>query len=486
MPFNSFPFVLLFLPLVVVGYRLTIKGLSLRMARGFLLAASLTFYGFYRWTYLPVLLASILLNFGVAHRVAEAEGRTRLRWLWTGILLNLVILCTFKYASILRPVLGHVAGPAFALPDWGFPLGISFFTLQQVAYLVDVYENLLIPQRLGVHALFVSFFPYVTAGPISRGKQMIPQLERGGREGDRALDVARGLAMFATGLFKKVVFADCFRTIVDKGMTDPFALSSLEAWCCTLAYTMEIYFDFSGYSDMALGAALLLGFDIPRNFDAPYRARSIIEFWQRWHISLSQFITTYLYTPIIRLFRKATLRSAAVATMVSMLVAGAWHGPSWNFVIFGGLHGVGLVVNQTWKKKSKRRLPAAAAWALTLAWINLSFIFFRLPDLHSALHVVRMLLPFDNPFGGSGILLPVSARTGMLQIAEVVSRPALWTVGLPALIAAPLAVLGPSSHWWLDDFRPTIATAAAVAALLLIAFLFMNSANATDFIYFRF
>jgi Predicted membrane protein involved in D-alanine export len=355
-----------------------------------------------------------------------------------------------------------------------------------VAYLVDVYENLLTPQRLSMHALFVSFFPYVTAGPISRGKLMIPQLEIGGVERDRAFDVARGLAMFATGLFKKVVFADCFRTIVEKGFADPFAISSVEAWVCSLAYTMQIYFDFSGYSDMALGAALMLGFDIPRNFDAPYRSRSIIEFWQRWHISLSQFITTYLYTPIIRLFRRATPRTAAIATMASMIVAGVWHGSSWNFAIFGGLHGIGLVVNQYWKKTSKRRLPAIAAWALTLAWINVAFIFFRLPDLQSALHVSRMLIPFANPFRGSGMLLSPSAWSGTLVIAEVMHRPGLWTIGIPAVLAAPLAVLGPASHWWLDNFRPTFARAAVVAALLLIAFLFMNSANATDFIYFRF
>ena len=485
MSFNSFPFVLLFLPLVVIGYRLALERISPRAARCFLLTASLTFYGFHRWTHLPVLLGSVLLNFSVAHRLGRVEGRARLRWLWSGILLNVLLLGTFKYTGALSAALDHVGGSTFALPDWGFPLGLSFFTLLQVAYLVDVYENLLTPQGLSTHALFASFFPYVTAGPISRGKQMFPQLEGGGTERDRTLDVARGLAMFATGLVKKVVFADCFRTIADMGLTKPFALSSVEAWCCSLAYTMQIYFDFSGYSDMALGAALLLGFDIPRNFDAPYRSRSIIEFWQRWHISLSQFITTYLYTPIIRLFRRATLRTAAIATMASMLLVGLWHGSSWNFVVFGGLHGAGLVVNQYWKK-TKHRLPAIAAWALTLACVNVAFIFFRLPDLHSALHVSRMLLPFGDPFGGSGILLPPAARSGILQIGDVMRRPALWTVGLPALIATPLAVLGPTSHWWLDNFRPTIVTAAVVAALFLIAFLFMSSANVTDFIYFRF
>jgi len=456
MPFNSFPFVLAFLPLVVTGYRLVLNRISPRMARGFLLLASLAFYGLYRWEHLPVLAGSILLNFAAAHRIARTEGQTRLRWLWAGIVANLLLLSAFKY------------GPSLALP-----LGISFFTLQQVAFLVDVYERLLAPQRLSMHALFVAFFPYVSAGPISRGKQMLPQLERAGTDRDRAFDVARGLAMFAMGLFKKVVFADCFRTIADKGLADPFAMSSAEAWICSIAFSMQIYFDFSGYSDMAIGAALLLGFDIPRNFEAPYRSRSIIEFWQRWHISLSQFITTYLYTPVIRLFRRATLGAAAVATMAAMLIAGVWHGSSWNFVIFGGLHGAGLVINQYWKKKSKRRLPAVAAWALTFVWINLAFIFFRLPDLHSAMHVTRMLLPSADPFA-------------LTKIAEVLHRPALWTVGLPALIAAPLAIFGPTSHWWLDEFRPTIITAAIVAALLLVAFLFMNSANATDFIYFHF
>ncbi|MEA2163904.1 MAG: alginate O-acetyltransferase complex protein AlgI [Thermoanaerobaculia bacterium] len=479
MPFNSFPFVLLFLPVVVIAYRAALR-ISPAAARGALLLSSLLFYALNSWKHLPVLIASILVNFVVAHRIAQqSERRPRVVWLWAGIVFNLGLLCLFKYASTL-PLL------SVAIPSWGFPLGLSFFTLQQVALLVDVYEELLPPQRLGMHALFVSFFPYVTAGPISRGKRMFPQLERGGNDRDYAFDAARGLAIFGMGLFKKAVFAECFRTIADKGLDHPYLLSSLEAWICSFAYTMQIYFDFSGYTDMAIGVALLIGFDIPRNFDAPYRSRSIIEFWQRWHISLSQFITTYLYTPIIRLFRRATLRAAAIATMASMLIAGIWHGSSWNFVIFGGLHGLALVANQLWKKKTKRRLPALAAWALTLTWVNLAFIFFRLPDLSSALHVSRMLIPFDNPFAGSAIFVSPSARSGVKEIADIMARPALWTVGLPALIAAPLAVLGPTSHWWLDDFRPTLITAAAIAAILLIAFLFMNSANATDFIYFRF
>ncbi len=292
------------------------------------------------------------------------------------------------------------------------------------------------------------------------------------RQGTRAtIRIARGLYQFSLGLFKKVAFADTFARVATAGFGAAGQCSTLEAWCASVAYSLQIYFDFSGYSDMAIGSALVLGIEIPNNFNAPYRAKTVIEFWQRWHISLSSFITTYLYTPILRSFKKATLRTAAVATMLSMLIAGLWHGPSWNFVVFGGLHGVGLVINQYWKK-TKRKLPGPLAWALTFCFVNVAFIFFRSPDLRTAWHLILKLVPSRGGLG-TAVLANVSIFDHLTFFPTVLA-------GIPA------AFLGKSSDELARGFRPSYATALATVALLLGGLLYLNSTAAQQFIYFNF
>ena len=473
MPFNSFAYVLFFLPIVAFGYTFVRDHAGRRAGQVWLLLSSLFFYGWARPANLPLLAGSILANWAIARFMAAAEGTRRRRILQLGLTLNIAFLCLFKYLAFFCAGLFALGVPAFAVPRWGFPLGISFFTVQQIMYLVDCYEQLIPASSLLDHATFVSFFPNVTSGPLAKAKSIIGQLGAPRATGDaRATMAARGLLLFALGLGQKAVLADSFGRVADLGFGQAGTLSTLEAWAFSLAYTLQIYFDFSGYSDMAMGSAAIVGIEIPRNFNAPYRARTVTEFWQRWHISLSGFITTYLYTPILQSFRKATLATAAVATLVSMAIAGLWHGPSWTYVVFGVLHGVALVVNQYWKK-SKRKLPRPLGWLLTFAFVNLAFIFFRSPNLATALHLCARLVPTPGALATTAVLAQVRTL-GVLALAP------------PLLAGTVLAFVGKSSKEAARDFKTTPVTAIGAAALFLISFLYMNSNLGKSFVYFNF
>jgi D-alanyl-lipoteichoic acid acyltransferase DltB (MBOAT superfamily) len=281
----------------------------------------------------------------------------------------------------------------------------------------------------------------------------------------------RGVYLLSIGLAKKVILADSFAQIADAGFGTQNNLSTLEAWSSSLAYTFQIYYDFSGYSDIAVGSAWLLGIDIPQNFNAPYRSKSISEFWQRWHISLSNFITNYLYTPILRSMGSATLRTSAVATLLAMGIAGLWHGPAWTFLVFGLLHGVGLSANQIWKKK-KLKMPGWLGWLVTFLLVVIAFVFFRSPSVGSAIRMLSEMLP-HSPLSGLG-----SLRGILPQNATILVRPvAIGTV--PAFWFKSSAELSKS-------FRPTALTACTTAALLLLSLVYINSTAAKQFVYFAF
>jgi len=479
MLFNSFPYIFCFLPLVVVLTSLVrkIAGLKAgpRAAQAIVLLASLFFYTWWKPIHLPYLLGSILVNWFIARCIDASTGRRRKRLLQLGLVLNIGFLCVFKYVNFFLGSFPHLIPPRFLLPDFEFPLGISFFTITQIMYLVDCYESLLPASTLFDHATFVSFFPYVISGPIARAKRILHQTgDFGGKDGQRSEFLARGVYLFSIGLFKKVVIADAFAQVAAYGLNSAVDLSTVEAWVFSIAYTLQIYFDFSGYTDLAIASALMLGIEIPRNFDAPYRSKSIIEFWQRWHISLTNFITTYLYTPILRMFPRATLTAASIATILAMTVAGLWHGPSWTFVCYGLMHGIGLAFNQVWKKKKIWKLPAALSWFVTFSFVNIAFIIFHSRTLADAASRIGRLFPLHNIFG-------IANLTAMSERGII-----FHFVALPLLIGVVVAFLGKSSEELSREFKPTLANSAAVVALTLIAWIFMNSTMGTPFVYFAF
>ncbi len=474
MLFNSFGYAFLFLPVAAVVYGIARKYIGQLSAQVWLLLVSLYFYGSAKPFNLLLLSASMLFNWGVGRLLAlQADSPYRKTILWAGLTVNIAFLFSFKYINLLLMGVTALHGPKFILPDLEFPLGISFFTLTQIMYLVDTYEAPETVNSLFDHATFVAFFPYVTSGPISRSTAIVPQFkEQAG--GERRLEMAcRGMYLFSLGLVKKVVFADSFARVADAGFFSTSGLSTLESWLSCLAFTFQIYFDFSGYSDMAMASALMLGIQIPENFNAPFRSLSISEYWQRWHISLSAFITHYLYTPILRsMGGRATIRKSAVATIFAMTVAGIWHGPSWTFAVYGLVHGLALAANQIWKRR-KKRMSAALSWAITFGFVNLSFVLFRSRDLTAAWRFYSyMLLPQENLFG-------INALRWALPMTPV-------TLVRPVVFGVVLAFFFSTSTELARRMPLLPSRALATAALLLLSAFFMNSTAAKTFIYFAF
>jgi alginate O-acetyltransferase complex protein AlgI len=472
-PFNSFVYLLAFLPVVVLITIAAHRLLGARSAQVVVLAASVFFYSWFKPANLWYLAGSIIVNWLIARLVASGEGPRRKQILVLGLVANVSFLCTFKYVNFFLRNVPYFAHNRFYLPNLEFPLGISFFTLTQVMYLVDCYEGLLPALNLFDHATFVSFFPYVISGPIAKAKRMAHQFDHfGGVPGERSTLIARGLYQFAIGLFKKVIFADAFASIANFGFGTGTRLSAVEAWAFSLSYAMQIYFDFSGYSDMAIGSAMMLGIEIPRNFDAPFRSKSIIEFWQRWHISLTNFITTYLYTPILKKFERATLTASAISTLIAMTIAGLWHGPSWTFVTYGVIHGCGLALNQYWRKKKMPKIPAFPSWLLTFMVVNLALIFFRSSTMHQA---ALMTVSLANPHHVFGIQTLREAWSPMAgrELAAL-------------LVGTVIAFYGKSSDQLAREFQPKCWNSIAVATMIVLSWLSLIFNTQQEFVYFKF
>jgi len=475
MPFNSFFYVLLFLPAVCLLTAFTRRSLGPRSTQVVVLLSSLIFYSWGKPLRLGYLAASIIANWLLARVISGATEPARKRWLQIGLFANIAYLGAFKYINFFIREIPFLHG-RLHLPELSFPLGISFFTLAQVMYLVDCYEGLQPASDLLTHATFVSFFPYIISGPIAKSKRIVHQFGNlGTADGTFASKTASGAFLFCMGLFKKAVFADAFAHVADYGFNAPHRLSALEVLCFSGAYVLQLYFDFSGYSDMAIGGANMLGIEIPRNFDRPLRSKSIIEFWQRWHISLSNFIQTYLYTPILTSLPAINLWTASLAAMVAMAIAGLWHGPSWTFVIYGLIHGVGLAVNQVWRKKKLVKIPPVVSWLLTLLLVDISEIFFRSPTMAQALSMVSSLISFHSPLGTANLSTMHADRVFSVQI-----------FGPPILLGILAAFVGPSSEQLAREFKPTLRNALASAAIFVVACIFMNSSVGKQFVYFAF
>lgn len=471
---NSFLYLFLFLPVVALGYYYLGRGGATRFAQGFLLAASLAFYAYAKPEYLPLLVGSILFNCWAAHRISrQTLPGARQAWLYAGLTVNVLLLAFFKYSGPLFGRIGQALGLGVDLGHLEFPLGISFFTLTQVMFLVDVYQGFAQPVSLFDHATSVAFFPSVSSGPITRIAEVQPQLHQQLPTSERAQQACHGLFLLALGLTKKVVLADTLGQIVNVGWGSVEHLSCVEAWTFSLAYTFQMYFDFSGYTDMAMGSAWLLGIQIPKNFNAPYLSTSISEFWQRWHMSLTHFITNYLYTPILRSFGKATLATSAVATILAMTIAGVWHGSAWTYVIWGVMHGVALAVNQVWKRRKLWKMPRWLGWLLTFAWVNATLVVFRAPNLTAASDMLKAMLPTGN----------------LLDMATLVTaKPQSVSLSLTAVaIGIAIVFLTKTPSWArAQALRLNFVNVVLTSSLLLLSFLYLNSTAAKTFVYFAF
>ncbi len=518
MLFVSNEFLFLFLPASLIGYQL-LSRFGRNAMLSWLTLTSLFFYGYWNPAYLVLLCGSILMNFLFSQRLGEGRSdEAQGRWLTIAIVANLALLMYFKY---LFPVLNflHIHGVLnHGFVDVILPLGISFFTFTQIAYLIDLRQG--IAQRQGIlpYSVFVTLFPHLIAGPIIHPRELMPQLEEGRIRGIHSDDFSVGLTWFVLGFAKKVMIADRLGPMTDILYAHPHSAGFATAWIGAICYNFQLYFDFSGYSDMALGLARMFGITFPLNFDSPYKAQGFIEFWQRWHMTLSRYITEYLFTPILRMVnshridagkkvsRKAMGTPEGFAQMVafpvllSMLIAGIWHGAGLQFIVFGLLHGLYITINHAWRFLTPqghplhRKVPPAFMVALTFLGFILSQVFFRAANVHDATYVLGTMIglhhgPAFHAFPYLAELPSTSAFLGSATKALVAISVCFFIVwGTPntqeILGQLPHGQLRMPSLFPALKWRVTMLWSFAVAAIFCISVLLLD--GQTRFLYFQF
>jgi alginate O-acetyltransferase complex protein AlgI len=481
MLFNSYAFIFIYLPVVLTGFFVLARWRT-SAALTWLALASLYFYGYWNVRYVGLLLASITINYGLSHGLVRlrAQPRRAKALLLGALTFNLALLAYFKYANFFASNVAQALGQSWSLTDIVLPMGISFFTFTQIAFLVDTYRRKVDRVDFIPYVLFVTYFPHLIAGPILHHSQMMPQFANSQLFKFDKENFGLGLTIFILGLAKKVLLADVLAEAVDpafgaavRNESPPTAL----AWIGALSYSLQLYFDFSGYSDMAIGLALMMNIRLPLNFDSPYKAKSIIEFWRHWHMTLSQFLRDYLYIALGGNRHGSTRRY--VYLFITMLLGGLWHGASWNFVVWGALHGLYLMVNHGWRSLTRSKgddaditkANRAMTYALSFFYVSLTYfcvlvawVFFRADDMPAALHVLHSM--FGN----------ISApNLRWVQIREPIKY---------ILLGSIIVWCAPNSQQLLTRFRPGYATGALAAILFIACIDRLNLVS--EFLYFRF
>ena len=484
MLFNSEVFLYAFLPLTLFAYYVARRSLGHDIALAVLTVASLIYYAWWDVRFLALLLGSAGINFAIGRSLWQHKRR----WLMVaGIAFNVAVLGFFKYADFVIANVSALSGAALTPLGIILPIGISFITFQKIAFLADVYAGKTEPRSLVSYLLFVSFFPQLIAGPIVHHRQIAQQFGNKERKDDLAENLSIGLSIFIIGLAKKVLIADnaaVTASALFAAAEHGNALPVGAAWIGVLSYTIQIFFDFSGYSDMALGLARMFGYHLPINFNAPYCATSIIDFWRRWHITLSQFLRDYVYFPLggnrLGSFRRY------LNLMIVMLVGGLWHGASWTFVVWGGLHGTYLIINHLWRAIRGER-PATlagriAGTAVTFFAVVIAWVFFRAESFHGAFHILGALA------GQQGLAWSIDEDAltvvliGLGLVYLLPDTPRFFASVLePRVLAEANMEAEPASRW---KWRPRWQYAMIAAALLFVVVL--NLSKTSEFIYFQF
>ncbi|MEZ5625969.1 MAG: MBOAT family protein [Rhodocyclaceae bacterium] len=492
MLFTSAAFAFLYLPIVALVFYLLPRR-HRTLAAGWLFAASLFFYGYWMPEFVALLLGSIVWNYSIGRRMAISGARSPAakRWLILGVTVNLLLLGYFKYANFFVDSLNALFDTGWHIGEVLLPIGISFFTFTQIAFLADGYQKGVREFAFTHYGLFVTYFPHLIAGPVLHHAQMMPQFRDTANDRFKPGNFVGGLMIFALGLFKKVVLADGVAPYADAVFNAAQAGAQpdlVEAWIGALAYTFQLYFDFSGYSDMAIGLSWMFNIRLPYNFNSPYRATSISEFWRCWHMSLSAFLRDYLYIPLGGSQKGPARRY--VNLFITMLLGGLWHGAAWTFVVWGGLHGLYLAINHAFRAAVARHVPQwserlaykLAAWGITMLAVIVGWVFFRAESFAAAGRILTGMTAIDAPAGASH---PLLWNTGLDT-----ARGLLWCAVLGAL-----AFLCPNSNRIGEALlsrtraRPGLcALLAGVGLTLAVLLVFVNETRdaASAFIYFNF
>lgn len=491
MLFNSYEFIFFFLPITFFVYFWLNKKRLTQASKAWMVFASLFFYSWWNIIYLPLILGSILFNFTIGSTItrndvtdiSKKKGLSRKTVLAFGIISNILLLGYFKYMDFFITNANTLLGTQLYMMHIVLPLGISFFTFTQIAYLVDAYRDEVKEMDYLNYTLFVTFFPHLLAGPILHHKEMMPQFDSLKSKVINYKNIALGLFLFSVGLFKKVVIADMFAEWANAGFATQNALNFFEAWATSLSYTFQLYFDFSGYTDMALAVALLFNIRLPINFNSPYKALNIQDFWRRWHITLSRFLRDYIYIPL------GGNRNGELKTYNNLfavfLIGGLWHGASWMFVAWGAMHGAAIVLHRAWQQMGQK-MNTLLAWFITFNFINITWIFFRAKEWTDAKNVLCGML------GIHGIMLPekYASKLSFLEdfgiifgiVYEHINGKAQTTL---YIIFGFVMVLGlKSSMQQRDSFKPTRLNLIFTLSIFLTAVSMMS--RVSEFLYFNF
>ena len=504
MIFTSWTFLVIFLPIALAGFwAASLAGT--RVAGIWLIIASLTFYGFWAPYLIVLITCSILFNYGLSVAIRRCRERPKLQlWLMiAGVAVDLGALFYYKYlGAIIAFALGEHFYQAHGLASIILPLGISFFTFTQIGYLVDCREGSTHDNRFTDYVLFVTFFPHLIAGPLLHNGEMMPQFSDRKTYGFHAPNVAAGLTIFIIGMMKKSLIADPLSPMIAPGFADPGSMHLLGAWGAALGYSMQLYFDFSGYTDMAIGLALMFNVRFPANFNSPYKARNIIDFWQRWHMTLTRYLTQYLYNPMalavrrrrmakgLPMSRKALeaprpfLNMVILPTVGTMAIAGVWHGAGLQFLVFGVLHGSYLAVNHAWRmygpKAPKAPRPRAARWGIAASQWTLTYlavlvaqVFFRAGSNAQAVNLLGAMV------GAHGLENPTPILFGRRMdklLAHLIHHGGLLTKTNPderqqlifIMVGFAIALLAPNTQQIMVNAKPILGQLPAPAPRLLL------------------
>lgn len=489
MLFNSYEFIFLFLPITFfIYFWLNAKRLT-QASKGWMVFASLFFYSWWNIIYLPLILGSILFNFTVGSSISRMgsvvvqQKISRKVILAFGIVSNILLLGYFKYMDFFITNANTALGIQWNLFHIALPLGISFFTFTQIAYLIDAYHDEVKEMDYLNYTLFVTFFPHLLAGPILHHKEMMPQFNSLKNKVMNYQNISAGIFLFSIGLFKKIVIADTFAQWANAGFETTQMLNLFEAWATSLSYTFQLYFDFSGYTDMALAVAFLFNIRLPINFNSPYKALNIQDFWRRWHITLSRFLRDYIYIPLGG-NRYGEFRTYANLFTV-FLIGGLWHGASWMFIIWGALHGIAIVIHRAWHQMGYK-MKTWLGWFITFNFINVTWIFFRAKEWEGAKNILLGMM------GQNGFMLPEKfakyftlAPSEFIQFGTVFehingkAQTFIYIIGTFIII---LSFKNSMQYW--ENFRPTRLNLAFTIILFLTAISMMS--RASEFLYFNF
>lgn len=467
MLFNSFVFIFLFLPITFLMYFGLNKLKQYTIAKIVLVIASLYFYAYFNYSYLPIILSSIFVNYLAAYQMNKNSGR----WIWllVGIIFNVGLIAYFKYFDFFIENVNAIFRTNIPLLNILLPLGISFFTFQQIAFVVDSYRRKTDLPRFLDYCNFVTFFPQLIAGPIVLPEEMLPQFEDRTKRRVNYENLFNGLFMFSLGLAKKVLIADSIAVFANTGFDVLTSYTMAEAWLTSLAYSFQLYFDFSGYCDMAIGIGLMFNIKLPLNFNAPYRACDFQDFWRRWHMTLNRFLTQYLYIPLGG-SRRGEMRTL-LNVFVVFLVSGIWHGGGWTFIVWGILHGIASIINRIWKHKAFR-LPNWFTIPLTFFFVNIFWVFFRADSLADAWQIVSSM------FNNLDLTLKEDFTSNLPSIL-----PNRYNM-LILFSAFILGVFGKTAYQWMETDRYYCIKMLATIVTFILGCLFVS--RIVTFLYFNF